>query len=106
MTIPTALTFLLNKTRTGIATSIQTPVSCQAQYIYTSCDSSALTVNMQSDFTIIGILYISRLTFLPVDHSRVILKVPDENGSDYINASYIEVGTGVSHSKVGTVVNH
>ena len=33
MTIPTALTFLLNKTRTEIATSIQTPVSCQAQNI-------------------------------------------------------------------------
>ena len=33
------------------------------------------------------------LTFLfSGDHSRVILKVPDENGSDYINASYIEVG--------------
>ena len=61
---------------------------------------------MQSDFTIIGILYISRLTFLPVDHSRVILKVPDKNGSDYINASYIEVGTGVSHSRIDTLVNH
>ena len=33
MTIPTAPILLLNKTRTGIATSIQTPVSCQAQYI-------------------------------------------------------------------------
>ena len=28
-----------------------------------------------------------------VDHSRVILKVPDENGCDYINASYINVST-------------
>ena len=44
--------------------------------------------------------------FLPVDHSRVILKVPDENGSDYINASYIEVGTDLSHSKIGTALNH
>ena len=26
-----------------------------------------------------------------VDHSRVILKVPDETGCDYINASYINV---------------
>ena len=26
-----------------------------------------------------------------VDHARVVLSVPDENGSDYINASYIEV---------------
>ena len=26
-----------------------------------------------------------------VDHSRVILKVPDETGYDYINASYINV---------------
>ena len=28
-----------------------------------------------------------------VDHSRVVLKVPDENGCDYINASYINVST-------------
>ena len=25
------------------------------------------------------------------DHCRVVLSVPDENGSDYINASYINV---------------
>ena len=48
----------------------------------------------------------SHLTFLPVDHSRVILKVSDENGSDYINASHIEVCTGVSHGRIGTVVYH
>ena len=29
--------------------------------------------------------------FYIVDHSRVVLSVPDENGSDYINASYIDV---------------
>ena len=101
VTIPMALTFLLNRTRTGIATSIQTPVSYRHN---TSCDSSALTVCRQSDFTTIDILL--ALTFLPVDHSRVILKVPDENGSDYINASYIEVGTGVFHSRIGTVLYH
>ena len=33
---------------------------------------------------------------LLVDHSRVILKAPDENESDYINASYIEVGAATS----------
>ena len=37
----------------------------------------------------------------PDDHSRVILKVSDEKGSDYINASYIEVGT-IMHSMVFT----
>ena len=31
------------------------------------------------------------LVFHAVDHSRVVLSVPDENGSDYINASYIDV---------------
>ena len=25
------------------------------------------------------------------DHSRVVLSVPDEDGSDYINASFIDV---------------
>ena len=30
-----------------------------------------------------------------VDHSRVILKVPDETGCDYINASYINVSLSV-----------
>ena len=32
-----------------------------------------------------------RFYFHTVDHSRVVLSVPDENGSDYINASYIDV---------------
>ena len=35
------------------------------------------------------------------DHSRVILSVPDEAGSDYINASYINV-SGHSSAKANT----
>ena len=34
---------------------------------------------------------VSLFHFHSVDHSRVILSVPDERGSDYINASYINV---------------
>ena len=34
---------------------------------------------------------VSLLHFHSVDHSRVILSIPDERGSDYINASYINV---------------
>ena len=60
---------------------------------------------MQSDYTTVDAFF-KYHTFLPVDHSRVILKVPDENGSNYINASYIEVGTGFSHSRIGTVVKN
>ena len=38
-------------------------------------------------------IYIGYLicVFHSVDHSRVVLSVPVENGSDYINASYIDV---------------
>ena len=42
-------------------------------------------------------MYTVCMSFLScaVDHSRVILKVPDESGCDYINASYINVSTHV-----------
>ena len=32
------------------------------------------------------------------DHSRVVLSVPDEDGSDYINASFIDVSNDVCFS--------
>ena len=32
------------------------------------------------------------------DHSRVVLSVPDEDGSDYINASFIDVRNDVCFS--------
>ena len=43
--------------------------------------------------------YLNRYIFLLDDHSRVILKpVPgDRNGSDYINASYIDVSKLLFH---------
>ena len=54
VTIPMAPPFLPNKTKTGIATSTQTPVSYRHN---TSCDSSTLTVIMQSDVTTMDIFF-------------------------------------------------
>ena len=78
--IPMAQTVLLKKTEPGIATSTQTHVSLNSSTIQViSC--------------IVHQVYDS---IAPVDHSRVILQMPDESGSDYINASYIEVGAATS----------
>ena len=42
------------------------------------------------------VLYVI-LCICAVDHSRVVLSVPDESGSDYINASYIDVSDHASN---------
>ena len=44
-----------------------------------------------------SINFLNLLAIHPVDHSRVILRLPDESGSDYINASYIHVRIIRSH---------
>ena len=48
------------------------------------------------------LLYVLRLILsIAVDHSRVVLSVPDESGSDYINASYIDVSDHCSTLSTG-----
>ena len=36
----------------------------------------------------------------PDDHSRVVLSAPDEDGSDYINASYIDVSIFIIYTHI------
>ena len=66
-------------------TTIFTPVSMQYAHRDITGVSHALCRMM---FDGVCVLF----HFPPVDHSRVILSVPDGWGSDYINASYINVG--------------
>ena len=44
------------------------------------------------------------LSVTPDDHSRVVLSAPDEEGSDYINASYIDVSIFVIDTKFNLCV--
>ena len=65
--------------------------SCMLMYVCIYIRLLMTVTGAEASKACMHVLQLCHFLLDVVDHSRVILKVPDETGCDYINASYINV---------------